>query len=147
MGTPKRMDYTMMGSSVNLAARLEGVNKQYGTWILVSQATQQSCEDGFALRKLDRVRVVGINQPVRLFELLEEKGRLEKTAEEAIGVFHRGLEQFEAKDWAKALKTFNEVLRLLPNDGPAQRYIKLCKEYIEEPRDPDWDGVFNLTTK
>lgn len=147
MGTPKRMDYTMMGSSVNLAARLEGVNKQYGTWILVSQATQKACGDGFAMRKLDRVQVVGINEPVRLFELIEEQGRIEKSLEEGIEIFHRGLQQFESKDWATALKTFNEVLRLVPGDGPSQRYIKLCKEYLDDPRDPSWDGVFKLTTK
>jgi adenylate cyclase len=147
MGTPQRMDYTMMGSSVNLAARLEGVNKQYGTWILVSDATQVDCGQDFALRKLDRVRVVGINQPVRLHELVEEKNHLEKSVEQALAVFHDGLEEFEAKDWAKSMKTFKEVLRILPEDGPAQRYIKKCQEYQSKPPAPTWDGVFGLTEK
>ena len=147
MGTPQRMDYTMMGSSVNLAARLEGVNKQYGTWILVSEITQAPLGQDFLVRKLDRVRVVGINQPVRLYELIEERGRAGRSVEEAVEVFHRGLEQFEAKDWAGARASFEEVLRLLPEDGPAKRYIKSCQEFEAKAPPSGWDGVFNLTTK
>jgi adenylate cyclase len=149
MGTPQRMDYTMMGSSVNLAARLEGVNKEYGTWVMVSEITQASLGQDFLVRKLDRVRVVGINQPVRLYELIEEKGRAGGPAEEAVEIFHRGLEQFEAKDWAGARATFGEVLRILPEDGPARRYIKSCQEFEAKSPAANWDGdgVFNLTTK
>ncbi len=147
MGTPQRMDYTMMGSSVNLAARLEGVNKQYGTWILISEVTQQGLGQDFLLRKLDRVRVVGINEPVRLFEVIEEKGRAEKSLEEAVGVFHRALDLYEAKDWKGAQATFEEVLQLAPEDGPAKRYIKSCQEFEAKPPAANWDGVFNLTTK
>ncbi len=147
MGTLKRMDYTMMGSSVNLASRLEGVNKQYGTWILTSDATQASLGDDFLTRKLDRVRVVGITQPVRLFELIEEKGKAEKAVVQAVEIFHRGLEQFEQKDWARARATFEEALRVLPNDGPAQRYVKSCQDFLVKPPAANWDGVFNLTTK
>jgi adenylate cyclase len=147
MGTVQRMDYTMMGSNVNLASRLEGVNKQYGTWIMLSEITQAECADDFTFRKLDRVRVVGINQPVRLYELIEEKGRTEKKVEEAVAVFHKGLAEFEAKDWDKAMKTFAEVLRLLPEDGPSRRYIKECQENKTKPPAASWDGVFNLTTK
>lgn len=147
MGTEQRMDYTAMGSNVNLAARLEGVNKQYGTWILISEITQESLGQDFLVRKLDRVRVVGINQPVRLFELIEEKGRAESSIEEAVGIFHKGLEQFEAKDWGEARATFGEVLRLLPDDGPAKRYIKYCQDYEAKPPPTNWDGVFNLTAK
>ena len=141
------MDYTMMGSSVNLAARLEGVNKQYGTWILVSEITQAPLGKDFLTRKLDRVRVVGINQPVRLYELIEEKGKAGKAVEEAVEIFHNGLEKFEAKDWVSARATFEEVLRVLPEDGPAKRYIKSCQEFEAKPPASNWDGVFNLTTK
>ena len=147
MGTPQRMDYTMMGSSVNLASRLEGVNKLYGTWIMMSEMTQESLGQDFLVRKLDRVRVVGINQPVRLYELIDEKGRPERSTGEAVEIFHRGLEQFEAKDWTRARATFEEVLRLLPEDGPAKRYIKSCQEFEAKAPLAGWDGVFNLTTK
>ncbi len=147
MGTLKRMDYTMMGNSVNLAARLEGVNKQYGTWILTSEITQSSLGDDFLVRKMDRVRVVGINQPVRLFEVIEEKGRAGKAAEEVVGIFHNGLERFEDRDWKGARKIFGEIIKISPEDGPAKRYIKLCQEYEAKPPANNWDGVFSLTTK
>ena len=62
-------------------------------------------------------------------------------------IFHKALEEFEAKDWDKAMKTFTEVLRLLPEDGPSLRYIKMCQEYKAKPPAANWDGVFNLTTK
>jgi adenylate cyclase len=91
--------------------------------------------------------VVGINQPVRLYELIEEKGRAAAAVEEAVEIFHRGLEQFEAKDWAGAQATFGEVLRILPEDGPAKRYIKSCKDFQADPPVSGWDGVFNLTAK
>jgi adenylate cyclase len=147
MGTLQRMDYTIMGSAVNLAARLEGVNKQYGTWILTSELTQAALGGDFLLRKLDRVRVVGINQPVRLYELIEEKGKAGKSVEEAVGAFHDGLERFEKKDWTGARAIFEEVLRILPGDGPATRYIKSCQDFEAKPPASGWDGVFNLTTK
>jgi adenylate cyclase len=147
MGTLQRMDYTIMGSSVNLASRLEGVNKQYGTWILTSGSTEEGLGQDFLVRKLDRVRVVGVNQPVRLYELIEEKGRAERAVVEAVEVFHRGLEQFEQKDWARAAETFEEALRILPGDGPATRYLKQCQDFYAKPPAATWDGVFNLTTK
>ncbi|MQY76283.1 MAG: CHASE2 domain-containing protein, partial [Spirochaeta sp.] len=95
MGTAKKMDYTIMGNSVNLAARLEGVNKQYGTWVMISEATSQAAGDGFTVRKLDRVRVVGIQEPVRLFELIDEKGSTEAKTKEALQIFQTGLDLFE----------------------------------------------------
>jgi adenylate cyclase len=147
MGTTSKMDYTIMGNSVNLASRLEGVNKQYGTWILVSEPTWKAGGADFLTRKLDRVRVVGIKEPVRLFELIDEKSQAGKDITEAVGIFHRGLELFEAKQWAKAQKLFEEVLGLFPEDGPAQVFAKRCATYRRKPPAQSWDGVFNLTVK
>ncbi len=147
MGTEKRMDYTIMGNSVNLAARLEGVNKQYGTWILMSEFTQAQCRDHFFTRRLDRVRVVGITQPVRLYELIEENGAQDKKATEGIFIFHEGLELFESRQWGRAEEKFKEVLRLLPNDEPAKTYAKRCQDYKVKPPAEGWDGVFNLSVK
>ncbi len=147
MGTLKRMDYTIMGNSVNLAARLEGVNKQYGTGILVSEAVHDACGDGFLMRRLDPVKVVGINRPVRLYELIEEKGKAEKSVEEVVDTFHEGMDVFEAKDWSKAEKIFSQALKINPDDGPSQTFLKRCREYKVKPPADGWDGVFNLTTK
>lgn len=152
MGTANKMDYTMMGNCVNLASRLEGVNKQYGTWILCSETTQAACSDGLLFRRLDRVRVVGIQKSVRLYELVAEKSSSPSAegsarAEELIASFHIGLDQFEAKRWAEAKRSFEAVLRIDANDGPAATYVKRCDEYLKTPPPADWDGVFNLSMK
>ncbi|MDX9801730.1 MAG: CHASE2 domain-containing protein [Spirochaetia bacterium] len=147
MGTPRKMDYTIMGNSVNLAARLEGVNKQYGTWLLTSEATADQAGDAFLFRKLDRVRVVGINTPVRLFEIVEEKSAAESKVTEGIEMFHNALEVFEDKEWEKAEKLFSEILKVLPEDGPATTFIDRCQKYIKTPPVANWDGVFNLGVK
>jgi adenylate cyclase len=147
MGTAQKMDYTMMGNSVNLAARLEGVNKQYGTWTLVSEATRTDAGEDFAFRELDRVRVVGISEPVRLFELVDEKSMMDSETAELLDSFRDGLESFENREWQEALKKFQETLKIRPEDGPTQFFVKRCKEFIRKPPPENWDGAFNLTMK
>lgn len=147
MGTAQKMDYTIMGNSVNLAARLEGVNKQYGTWILISEDTCLEGGADFTLRQMDRVRVVGIEKPVRLYELIDEKQSTPPDIKEAVEIFHRGQELFEQKEWAKARGVFKEVLKIIPDDGPSEVFLKRCNEYLEKPPPESWDGVFNLAVK
>ncbi len=147
MGTSRKMDYTIMGNSVNLAARLEGVNKQYGTWILISEDTYSEGGAGFTVRKLDRVRVVGIQKPVRLYELIDEKSSTESNVKEALEVFHNGLELFEQKKWDDAQNSFKEVLKIILDDGPSGVYLKRCRDYKRKPPAETWDGVFNLAVK
>jgi adenylate cyclase len=149
MGTEKKMNYTMMGNTVNLAARLEGVNKQYGTWILMSQQTYDQTGRTFSVRKLDRVRVVGIDEPVRLYELIDLRENVDGD-EDLIGklrMFNSGLTAFEEKNWEGARKLFKEVLDKYPEDGPARRYLDLCVKFKKSAPSADWDGVFNLTSK
>lgn len=147
MGTLQKMDYTIMGNSVNLAARLEGVNKQYGTWILTSEYTADQTGGDFIYRKLDRVRVVGITTPVRLFEVVDEKSQVSESAKEVVDRFNDALNYFEAKDWVRAKKSFEEILKINPEDGPAQTFVKRCETYLKTPPPDTWDGVFNLTAK
>jgi adenylate cyclase len=147
MGTAQKMDYTIMGNSVNLAARLEGVNKQYGTWILVSETTFKEGGPKIVGRRLDRVRVVGIKEPVRLYELVDEKSSIDSSTMEALEIFHNGLEAFEAREWKKARGIFRQVLDILPDDGPARFYIGRCDKFKKKAPPDNWDGVFNLTLK
>ncbi|MFP4483332.1 MAG: CHASE2 domain-containing protein [Spirochaetaceae bacterium] len=147
MGTLQKMDYTMMGNAVNLAARLEGVNKQYGTWILASEATRNEAGDHFAYRKLDRVRVVGIETPVRLFEVVEEQSQIDPLVKEALDTFHEGLNLFENREWEEARKRFQDVLSARPGDGPATFFAKRCAEFQKKAPPANWDGVFNLSSK
>ncbi len=147
MGTPKKMDYTIMGSSANLASRLEGVNKQYGTWILAGETTYREGGADFLARRMDRVRVVGIDRPVRLYELLDEKAGADGRLREAVEIFHQGLERFESRDWGAAKKCFQETRRLRPDDGPAAVFLKRCDDFAASPPPATWDGVFNLAVK
>ncbi len=155
MGTATRMDYTAMGHNMNLAARLEGVNKQYGTWILMSEQTYLETKDdaagkrNFTVRKLDRVRVVGISEPVRLYELINLREPVDNDPEQIakLRTFNSGLTAFEAKDWTAAGRYFKEVLDKYPDDGPAQYYVDRVGAFMKKPPKADWDGVFNLSKK
>jgi adenylate cyclase len=146
MGTDKKMNYTIMGDAVNLAARLEGVNKQYGTWILASQDSILQTGDRILARRLSRVRVVGKLEPVRLYNVLDIKEEAPAELIKMVDIFHEALDCFEKRQWKRAAEGFNEIASL-EEKGPAQIYLKLCKEYLaNEPAD-NWDGVYNLTEK
>lgn len=147
MGTDQKMDYTIMGNAVNLAARLEGVNKQYGTWLLTSEATSNHLNGEFVTRKLDRVRVVGINEPVRLVEVVEEHSQAASEVREAVEIFHDGLARYEQREFARSFKRFKDVVRILPKDGPSTIYLKRCIGYAKNPPPDSWEPVVNLTKK
>jgi len=147
MGTERKMDYTIMGNPVNLASRLEGVNKQYGTWIMISEATYNKSGNEFTVRKMDRVRVVNIEEPVRLYELIAEKTSADANTVEAVELFHRGLELFEARQWDAAIAEFRKTQKILPGDGPSDVFIKRCQGFQKKPPPASWDGVFNLGMK
>jgi adenylate cyclase len=147
MGTQKKMDYTIMGNEVNLAARLEGVNKQYGTWILASESTVRETQGKILSRPLDRVRVVGINEPVRLHEIMDIAESAPAETAALAERFAAALELFEKRDWAGAEKAFSAALSSAPQDRPSQIYRDRCVNFIEKPPSDDWDGVYNLTEK
>lgn len=147
MGTPRKMDYTVMGNSVNLAARLEGVNKQYGTWILTGESVVQLAGDSILVRKLDRVRVIGIDTPVRLYEVIDERSAADAQVLEGLEIFHQALDLFEAKRWGEAEPIFAKVLKILPEDGPSTTFMTRCQEFLKKKPADSWDGVFNLIQK
>jgi adenylate cyclase len=148
MGTPNKMDYTIMGNAVNLAARLEGVNKQYNTYgILISEYTRGHIGDEFVIRPLSRVTVVGIPTPLRLFELLEIREDAPARLLEMAGVWEQGVEAYENREFVKAGKIFAELYREDESDDVARLYLGRCEKYIKTPPAPDWSGVDNLTEK
>ena len=147
MGTQKKMNYTIIANAVNLAARLEGLNKQYGTWVMASEATIMETKGLLLTRRLDRVRVVGINEPVRVHEVLEIKADASDTLREQVNRFHNALDLFEARSWKDAEAAFNHVLGITPNDKVSLLYIDRCRQYQKAPPLNDWDGVFNFSEK
>jgi len=147
MGTQKKMNYTIISNAVNLASRLEGVNKVYGTWILASDSTIQETKGRLLTRRLDLVRVLGINEAVRIHEVLELKSDASDALFEQIYLFHKALDLFEARNWKDAEIAFGQVIKLYPNDGPSYLFMKRCQKFRESPPAADWDGTLNLTEK
>ena len=152
MGSEMRMNYTMMGDPVNVAARLESSAKQYGIYIQVAENTYEKVKDDFEWRTLDYVRVKGKKVPVHVYELLSEKGQLDDETSKMLVIFHEGLELYNAQKWNDALKKFEESAKLedeFPTrpTTPSKVYIFRCNHFKENPPDKDWDGVWTMTTK
>lgn len=146
MGSRRRFNFTIMGDNVNLASRLENLNKTYRTRLIVSESTYQTVQQEMLGRELDFIRVKGRQRPVRIFELL---GPAEGNAaqHEFAERFRSALETYRAAHWETAIGMFGELLRDHPDDGPTQLFIQRCMDLIEIPPEGDWDGVFVMRTK
>jgi len=139
MGTQKKMNYTIVSNAVNLASQLESVNKQYGTWILASEDTIKETEELLLSRRLDRIRVTGIERPLRIYEILETSTDAAPSLHELASLFQTALNVFETCNWKNAENAFAQVLKLSPNDGPALLYLNRCRNYRQYPPKEDWD--------
>jgi adenylate cyclase len=146
MGTSSKMNYTVMGNAVNLAARLEGVNKSYQTGgILISEYTRDGLGGEFICRNLGRVRVVGISAPVRIYEVLLPGN---KSGEgETLAAWKEAVELYERRNFGEAEKLFGFAAARNEKDQVARHYLELCRNYIAAPPPGDWDGINNLTEK
>ena len=152
MGSTMRMNYTMMGDTVNLAARLEASAKQYGIYIQVAEETYNACKDKFIWRDLDYVIVMGKTEPAQVFELISEDGNMPPGYDKLLPAYNEALKLYRNQDWVKAVDAFKESDKLedmFPGrkTNPSRIYIPRCEHYRDNPPGDDWDGSWALTKK
>ena len=140
------MAYTVLGDAVNLGSRLEGLTKNYGVNIIVSETTRAEIPE-FVFRELDLVRVKGKNEPVAIFEPIGHNNDLEKSVTSELRAYKQALKNFRAQSWDKAELDFFNLTRLDPDRLLYQVYLDRVAFYRSEPPGDDWDGVFTHTSK
>ncbi len=156
VGGADRMNFTAVGATINLASRLEALNKRYGTEILVSQDVAGRVGRQFLMRRIDRVQPVGVNTPTDIYELIAvHQGAASLPAplhatpaqSELCALWDRAYATYVERDWQKALAAFEAVLSHDPQDQPARVFIRRCRDFIETPPPPEWDGITALNQK
>ncbi len=148
IGSKKRMDYTIIGDGVNLAARLESACKQYGAHILISEFTYKRLRGTYFSRELDLVIVKGKTKPVAIHEILDfHNDDSYPHLSDALRLFKTGIGKYRKQDWEGAMTEFNEVLGLNPKDKAAKIYIERCEHFAAKPPGPEWDGVWVMESK
>ena len=148
IGSPKRMDYTVIGDGVNLAARIESACKQYGAHILISEFTYKAVKATYRTRPVDYVIVKGKTEPVGVYEVLDfHDDDSYPNLVEALGLFNDGYRSWNIGKWDQAIKLFNSVLKINPNDKAAKLYIDRCNHMKKNPPKGTWDGVWVMTSK
>ncbi|MBQ2593375.1 MAG: hypothetical protein II567_08875, partial [Candidatus Riflebacteria bacterium] len=149
IGSKIQMNFTCLGDNVNLASRLEGANKAYGTFIMISEPVKKQLNPYlFSTRFLDFLAVKGKNEPVLVYEVRGWQNEETQVWKDKAGnLYQQGIDKYLAREWDKAIESFEEVLKLVPDDAPSKVYIERCKHFKQEPPEENWDGRFVLKTK
>lgn len=146
MGSSTLQNYTVLGDSVNLAARLEGLNKDYGTHILIGSDTYEEVKNIFVCRELDLVRVKGKKEATPIYELISEKLTSEQD-QNWLTEYNKAREAYKNKNFIEASMLYEKCISLKPQDKTSKVFLKRCEDFKINPPDADWDGTYNLDHK
>jgi adenylate cyclase len=148
MGGKKRFDYTVIGDAVNLGARLESANKQYGTEIIIGENTYNQVKDHVIVRKLDTIIVKGKTKPTTIYELIGmREDKLEEPEQNKVNLYNDGLKLYPKRRWKEAIELFYELTMLYPEDVPSKIYLERSKRFLNNPPPEDWAGITVMESK
>jgi len=147
IGSATTKSFTVIGDTVNIASRLEGVNKVYGTDLIINEDCYRLAERDIEAREIDFVTVYGKTEPVRIYELLSKMGQLDPKTAELRDAFAIALQLYRAQKWTEAEKAFQNCLKISKNDGPSIEFLTRIATFARTPPPKDWNGVWQTASK